>query len=116
MVVGLGGKEALPGAALEEALGEGDAGGDAVFVHLLHGEGFVALDVGRVGVGLSAKDGEDGEEEAEGEQAEGNGGVCHVSRRDCLVERGEGGGLQLCVSPLLPLFSHRRGGREGEAY
>ena len=67
MVVGLGGKEALPGAALEEALGEGDAGGDAVFVHLLHGEGLVALDVGRVGVGLRAKDGEDGEEEAEGE-------------------------------------------------
>lgn len=67
MVVGLGGKEALPGAALEEALGEGDAGGDAIFVHLLHGEGFVALDVGRVRVGLSAKDGEDGEEEAEGE-------------------------------------------------
>ena len=67
MVVGLGGKEALPGAALEEALGEGDAGGDAIFVHLLHGEGLVALDVGRVGVGLRAKDGEDGEEEAEGE-------------------------------------------------
>ena len=101
MVVGLGGKEALPGAALEEALGEGDAGGDAVFVHLLHGEGLVALDVGRVGVGLRAKDGEDGEEEAEGEEAEGNGGVCHVSRRDCLVERGKVG-LQLCVSPFSP--------------
>lgn len=59
MVVGLGGKKALPSTALEEALGEGDAGGDAVFVHLFHGEGLVALDVGRVGVGLRAKDGED---------------------------------------------------------
>ena len=90
MVVGLGGKEALPGAALEEALGEGDAGGDAVFVHLLHGEGFVALDVGRVGVGLRAKDGEDGEEEAEGEQTEGNGGVCHVFAEGLFGGEGEG--------------------------
>ena len=116
MVVGLGGKEALPSAALEEALGEGDAGGDAIFVHLLHGEGLVALDVGRVGVGLRAKDGEDGEEEAEGEEAEGNGGVCHVSRRDCLVERGKGGFAAVHLPLPSVLSSHRRGGREGEAY
>ena len=104
MVVGLGGKEALPGAALEEALGEGDAGRDAVFVHLLHGEGLVALDVGRVGVGLRAKDGKNGEEEAEGEQTEGNGGVCHVFAEGLFGGEGEGWGLQLCVSPVSPCF------------
>ena len=114
MVVGLGGKEALPGAALEEALGEGDAGGDAVFVHLLHGEGLVALDVGRVGVGLRAKDGEDGEEEAEGEQAEGDGGVCHGFAEGLLVERGGRWGFAAVRLPSSPLFSHRReGGRKG---
>lgn len=112
MVVGLGGKEALPGAALEEALGEGDAGGDAVFVHLLHGEGFVALDVGRVGVGLSAKDGEDGEEEAEGEQAEGDGGVCHGFAEGLFGGEGEGGGLLLCVSPPSPPVLSSEGRRK----
>ena len=114
MVVGLGGKEALPGAALEEALGEGDAGGDAVFVHLLHGEGLVALDVGRVGVGLRAKDGEDGEEEAEDEQAEGNGGVCHVFAEGLFGGEGGRWGFAAVRLPLPSvLSSHRRGGREG---
>ena len=111
MVVGLGGKEALPGAALEEALGEGDAGGDAVFVHLLHGEGLVALDVGRVGVGLRAKDGEDGEEEAEGEQAEGYGGVCHVFAEGLFGGEGEGGGCSCASPPSSPCFLI--GGEEG---
>ena len=115
MVVGLGGKEALPGAALEEALGEGDAGGDAVFVHLLHGEGLVALDVGRVGVGLRAKDGKNGEEEAEGEQTEGNGGVCHVFAEGLFGGEGEGWFCR-CASPppSLPVLSsegRRKGGR-----
>lgn len=112
MVVGLGGKEALPGAALEEALGEGDAGGDAVFVHLLHGEGLVALDVGRVGVGLGAKDGEDGEEEAEGEQAEGNGGVCHVFAEGLLVERGGRWGFAAVRLPPSPPVLSSEGRRE----
>ena len=114
MVVGLGGKEALPGAALEEALGEGDAGGDAVFVHLLHGEGLVALDVGRVGVGLGAKDGENGEEEAEGEQAEGDGGVCHVFAEGLFGGEGEGGfaAVRLPCS-LLSSEGRREEGRRG---
>lgn len=113
MVVGLGGKEALPGAALEEALGEGDAGGDAIFVHLLHGEGLVALDVGRVGVGLRAKDGKNGEEEAEDEQAERYGGVCHVSRRDCLVERGKVGFAAVRLPPSPPVLSSEGRREEG---
>ena len=116
MVVGLGGKEALPGAALEEALGEGDAGGDAVFVHLLHGEGLVALDVGRVGVGLRAKDGEDGEngeEEAEGEQAEGYGGVCHVFAEGLFGGEGERwfAAVRLPPPPVLSSEGRREEGR-----
>jgi len=42
-------------------------------------------------------------------------GFVMFSRRDCLVERGKVGFAAVRL-PRLPLFSHRRGGREGEAY
>ena len=49
VVVAAPGQGAVARPALQQSLGEGDAGRDAVFVHLLHGQGGVLLDVAAVG-------------------------------------------------------------------